>query len=151
MIAIQSSEIKPIPGTYALILQATREQLIDIGKLGILQVCPGFYVYIGSALGPGGLRARIGYHLRNPRVPHWHIDYLKQAAFITKVWFLYHPVSQEHAWARAFQNLQGSFIPLKGFGSSDCQCTSHLFYFSQDTSLYERFTLGDCRYYYFAP
>jgi Uri superfamily endonuclease len=124
-------EIKPVSGTYALILQAVRKQTIEIGKLGKLRVCPGFYIYIGSAFGSGGLQARIGHHLRQTKVLHWHIDYLKQAAIIKEVWFSYQPASQEHAWATAFQSLPDAAIPLPGFGSSDCPCASHLFYFEK--------------------
>ena len=41
-------------GTYALVLSCTTEQRIAIGRLGVLDVRPGCYVYVGSALGPGG-------------------------------------------------------------------------------------------------
>ena len=46
------------PGTYALMLQADRRQTVQVGRLGQLAVEPGCYVYVGSALGPGGVRAR---------------------------------------------------------------------------------------------
>ncbi len=41
---------------------------------------PGIYVYVGSACGPGGLRARLSRHLcgRRRRL-HWHIDRLVAA------------------------------------------------------------------------
>jgi Uri superfamily endonuclease len=130
----QSSEIQSRPGTYALILQAARPQTITIGSLGTLEVHPGIYVYIGSAFGPGGLKARIGRHLRRTSVRHWHIDYLKPAAAVKEVWFSYHPTSLEHTWARAFQIAPGAAIPLQRFGSSDCRCPTHLFYFKQSIS-----------------
>ena len=129
-----STEIQPGPGTYALILQAARAQTIVIGSLGTLVVRPGFYVYTGSAFGPGGLPARVGRHLRQTDVRHWHIDYLKPAAAIQEVWFSYHPVSLEHTWAHAFQHAPGAVLPLPGFGSSDCRCLTHLFYFEQAVS-----------------
>ena len=50
------------PGSYALILQADRRQTVRIGRLGQLTVEPGCYVYVGSALGPGGVRAQGGHH-----------------------------------------------------------------------------------------
>ena len=50
------------PGTYALLLEATAIQDVPIGKLGVLHMLPGIYVYVGSALGPGGLAARVGRH-----------------------------------------------------------------------------------------
>ncbi|WP_429615053.1 DUF123 domain-containing protein, partial [Sphingobium olei] len=41
---------------------------------------PGWYVYAGSAYGPGGLRARIRRHLRRGKLLHWHIDHLTSTA-----------------------------------------------------------------------
>ena len=56
------------PGTYALILQSTINQYLGIGQLGELQVCPGIYIYIGSAFGPGGLLSRVSRHQRLSRI-----------------------------------------------------------------------------------
>jgi hypothetical protein len=44
------------PGTYALLLEATAIQDVPIGKLGVLHMLPGIYVYVGSALVPGIFR-----------------------------------------------------------------------------------------------
>ncbi len=49
---------------------------LEIGRLGSFNIIPGFYAYVGSAFGPGGLRARIRHHLESVAQPHWHIDYL---------------------------------------------------------------------------
>lgn len=49
--------IKPEPGTYALVLASSKASSVRIGGLSILRLQPGFYVYVGSALGPGGLCA----------------------------------------------------------------------------------------------
>jgi hypothetical protein len=35
----------PQPGTYALIFSAARNGQIAIGKIGTLQLQPGFYIY----------------------------------------------------------------------------------------------------------
>ena len=45
-----------------LVLQSMHEQSILVGRLGTLDVHPGTYVYVGSAFGPGGLRARTNRH-----------------------------------------------------------------------------------------
>ena len=50
------------PGTYALLLRASKEQTIEVGALGAMPVRPGMYVYVGSAFGSGGLQARVGRH-----------------------------------------------------------------------------------------
>jgi len=117
------------PGTYALILNSTRKKNIRIGKLGALQVKRGFYVYVGSAFGPGGLRARISHHQRSASRPHWHIDYLTPHLQLDEIWYTYDPVYREHEWAGILAARRASQIPLPGFGSSDCRCNSHLFFF----------------------
>ena len=53
-----------LPGTYALVVRVSGRSEIAVGKLGVLAAQPGFYVYVGSAMGPGGLAARIGRHCR---------------------------------------------------------------------------------------
>ena len=45
------SIIQPSPGTYALLFSSATDQLIRVGQLGSLRLQPGYYVYIGSALG----------------------------------------------------------------------------------------------------
>jgi len=34
----------------------------------------GYLIYVGSAGGPGGIRARVSRHLRGPQRLWWHID-----------------------------------------------------------------------------
>jgi Uri superfamily endonuclease len=102
---------------------------LQVGRLGSFELQPGYYIYIGSALGPGGLRARVSRHLNHNKIRHWHIDYLLQVAVIRKMWVAYNPVRQEHTWVKHLQQIPGSSVPIKGFGSSDCQCESHLFHF----------------------
>ena len=75
------------PGTYALLLEATGVQDVPIGKLGVLHLLPGIYVYLGSALGPGGLAARVGRHALREKVLHWHIDYLRAETRLVAVWY----------------------------------------------------------------
>ena len=118
-----------LPGTYALILLSLRKTKIKIGRIGELQVKPGFYVYVGSAFGPGGLKARIAHHSRKPARPHWHVDYLTSDLVLTEIWYTFDPVHREHQWADNIANIRGASLPLAGFGSSDCGCTSHLFFF----------------------
>jgi len=37
----------------------------------------GWYVYVGSALGPGGLAAKVGRHLGGRKMCRWHTAYLR--------------------------------------------------------------------------
>jgi Uri superfamily endonuclease len=119
----------PQPGTYALIFSASNKGKISIGKLGTLSLHPGFYVYVGSAFGPGGLKARISHHCRKAARPHWHIDYLASALELKEIWYTCDPVHREHQWATFISSTRGGSAPLAGFGSSDCRCNSHLFFF----------------------
>ena len=116
-------------GTYALILRCRHERSIDIGKLGKMSMHKGCYVYVGSAFGSGGLVARIKHHCRIFKSSHWHIDYLRPAVEITEVWYSHDPIKREHEWAGIFMGVHGVKLPLRGFGSSDCNCDSHLFFF----------------------
>jgi Uri superfamily endonuclease len=67
-------------GTYVLIASVSQMKRIEIGRLGCFDIIPGYYAYVGSAFGSGGLRARLGHHLEATANPHWHIDYLLQVA-----------------------------------------------------------------------
>jgi Uri superfamily endonuclease len=122
------------PGTYALILTSTEAASIRVGKIGNLQLQPGFYVYVGSARGPGGLRARLAHHLKPTGRLYWNIDYLRAHTIPEEVWFCYDRTLWEHRWARCLGLQRGASIPLPGFGSSDCTCESHLFFFGSQPS-----------------
>jgi Uri superfamily endonuclease len=120
--------IEALPGTYALLLRVDSLATIRVGSLGEMVVVPGFYVYVGSALGPGGLRGRLGHHLKPVAHPHWHVDYLRQVAGVVDVRYVVSSERMECAWARQLAVLPEVTIPLKKFGASDCDCPAHLFY-----------------------
>lgn len=115
-------------GTYLLVLASTGERSVRIGRLGTLELRPGYYVYAGSAFGPGGLAARLGRHLRPSGRLRWHIDYLRAHTVPVEFWTI-EGLRREHRWAAALGSLAGAAIPLAGFGASDCGCRSHLFFF----------------------
>ena len=121
--------MQALPGTYALIFSAAQKDQLAVGKIGTLRLQPGFYVYVGSAFGPGGLKARIRHHSRRAAHPHWHIDYLSSALELKEIWYTCDPVHREHQWATIISNTRGSSAPLAGFGSSDCRCNTHLSFF----------------------
>lgn len=116
-------------GTYVLHLYMDMSDELTIGKLGTFHLAAGWYAYVGSACGSGGLRGRLGHHLSVANRPHWHIDYLRQVATVVEIWYVVSPVRFEHQWAGVLQNLSGANIPVPRFGASDCDCLSHLFYF----------------------
>ena len=122
------------PGTYALILSSKVEKPVNIGKLGTFKLEPGFYVYVGSAFGPGGLQARIKHHIHHSGRPHWHLDYLRPALSVCEIWYNYDQTRREHQWATVHLQNRGSILPLPGFGASDCRCPSHLFFYQSKPS-----------------
>ena len=104
-------------GTYALVLAATKRQVISVGKLGIFKVGPGFYVYVGSALGPGGLAARIGRHARQEKTLRWYVDYLRAVTDLVELWFSPGGQRKECSWARRLARMPGAGIPMPGLRS----------------------------------
>jgi Uri superfamily endonuclease len=126
--------MQPLPGTYTLILFSSDEKPVKIGKLGTLLLQPGFYVYIGSAFGPGGLKARTRHHLKKSNRPHWHIDYLAPALKLHEIWYTHDPIRREHQWAEIHAGTRVASMPLPGFGSSDCSCRSHLYFYQSPPS-----------------
>ena len=117
-------------GTYILIASVSEMRHLGIGSLGKCDIIPGFYAYVGSAFGSGGLRARIGHHLESTAEPHWHIDYLLQVATPVEVWFTTADRKLEHRWAELLEEAPGFRVPILRFGSSDYHRSrsSHLFY-----------------------
>ena len=122
-------------GTYALVLRSRGNAALRIGRLGRLALEPGFYVYVGSAFGPGGVRARVRHHERRSPRPHWHVDYLRRAVEVADLWYTHDPVPREHAWAAALLAARSATSPLAGFGASDCSCDTHLTHFEAEPSL----------------
>lgn len=114
-------------GSYLLWLYLPHGKAITIGRLGLHYFRRGWYFYTGSAFGLGGLRARLGHHLKPSGTCHWHIDYLKKSAGIRSIWIC-PGVNSEHDWSRRMMTLPTAECPLPGFGASDCRCRSHLVY-----------------------
>jgi len=124
----------PLPGTYSLILSSSIEKPVTIGRLGTIFLKPGFYVYVGSAFGPGGLKARLNHHFNRSSRPHWHLDYLIPDLSVYEIWYTYDQVRREHQWAAVHAQSRGAHAPLPGFGASDCRCPSHLFFYPSKPS-----------------
>lgn len=129
--------MKSDKGTYALTLLARRPFGVSVGRLGRLKGPAGYYVYVGSAFGPGGLKARLSHHLKPALKPRWHIDYLKTKAPITEIWYSVDADKREHLWADTFVEKMSGINPFPGFGSSDCACLSHLIYFDLSPSIHK--------------
>ena len=134
-----------VPGTYILLLHAALERDVTIGAAGILSLRQGYYAYVGSAFGPGGLYARLRHHCYSAAGPRWHVDYLRKHATISEIIFSRSRDRLECSWADILAGLTHSSSPLTGFGASDCLCDSHLFYFPKRPVLAGRRQFGAAR------
>lgn len=121
-------------GTYALLLRADEGREIEVGALGPMRLHPGTYVYVGSAFGPGGLRARVERHVRGDGALHWHVDYLRAATTLDAVWYTHDTDRRECVWATVLRSLPRAAVPCEGFGASDCNCPAHLAWFEAGPS-----------------
>lgn len=128
-------------GNYVLLLHLPADETLTIGKLGTFDFPAGWYTYVGSAFGPGGLAGRLKHHLRPTGRPHWHIDYLRQAAQLHEIWVSPGLASYEREWADLLLAIPGATVLIEGFGASDSDRETHLFYFDVRPSL-EDFTVG---------
>ena len=106
---------------------------IQVGKLGFLKFESGYYCYIGSAL-KGKLITRVKRHISPSSLKkiHWHIDYLLANTDIRIIKSILIPSSfrEECTVAQTIKKLGKKEVI--GFGSSDCECKSHLFYFGEN-------------------
>jgi len=117
------------PGTYVLVLEVDEARSIRVGRLGDFPFPAGWYCYVGSAFGPGGVAARCGHHRRVGHRPHWHIDYLRVHCRLREIWYTHDSRPCEHRWAQCLGRIRGAQRPVPGFGASDCGCPSHLWHF----------------------
>ena len=125
---VQLRRVPNLPGSYAVIMYIDRSLSLCVGALGRSDLKVGYYCYVGSAFGPGGLRGRLGHHVRGGDRFHWHVDYLRSVAEIVEIWWTMDSCKREHDWARVLGGELRLVIPIRGFGSSDCSCRAHLFY-----------------------
>lgn len=129
-------------GVYLLLLRVEEPVKIPVPRISSPVLEPGWYVYAGSA--KANLEQRIARHLRKRKKLHWHIDHLSRAAASV----LALPI-------RTFHDLECSLAQdiarhadgeVPGFGSSDCSCSSHLFFF-HDNPLQRREVLDTLFFY----
>jgi Uri superfamily endonuclease len=118
----------PIKGNYCLCINNYKDQFIKIGALGKIEFKKGLYIYIGSAF--NSLLPRLERHLKTSQgkhhVFHWHIDYFlrEETVEISSIYIKEMATNIECKIAEEISN-HGS--PIVGFGSSDCNCKSHLY------------------------
>lgn len=116
-------------GTYVLALRLSAPETIFIGRLGEICFPAGWYLYVGSAQGPGGLPARLARHKRRlgpDKRAHWHLDYLREKASWGGAWVRASEERLECDWGATLLEGQGAAVVAPGFGASDCRCQTHL-------------------------
>lgn len=123
------------PGTYVVVYHLPAARAIRVGRLGKVELSAGFFSYVGSALGSGGLPARLRHHLGRPARPHWHVDYLRRVARPVEAWVCAQPIRREHDWAHLLSRVRCVVPVIEGFGTSDCRCSTHLFHWAQVPSI----------------
>ena len=118
-------------GIYCLVFR-NPVCLIKVGALGALAFRAGWHIYVGSALGSGGL-LRLRRHISLARLrdkrQKWHIDYLLTSPCFSLAYVVY-AVTGDHLECKLACGLDEGGIPK--FGCSDCSCTSHLLYSKSD-------------------
>lgn len=114
-------------GVYCLVFE-NHECTVRVGALGNLTFRAGWHIYVGSALGSGGLK-RLGRHISlahlRDKQPKWHVDYLLTSPCFSLVYAVF-AVTADRLECRLARELNEGGIPK--FGCSDCSCTSHLLY-----------------------
>jgi Uri superfamily endonuclease len=117
-------DLPPLAGAYAIFIKSSGTVAVPIGDR-TAKLAPGTYLYCGSAAGPGGIRARVGRHLKARKALHWHVDHLTAAGNISGV--IVAPLGNECNLFGRLCAIPGCTVPVAGFGSSDCRrCPAHL-------------------------
>lgn len=116
-------------GVYLLLVRIDCGKTLEVGSLGQIEFKQGYYVYVGSAM--RGLAKRVSRHIRKKKKIRWHIDYLTAAADKVSAVPIVSSENLECQLAGRLEKITGS-PAVQGFGSSDCRCPGHLFYFAEN-------------------
>lgn len=117
-------------GSYVLVMSLEEDTVLEVGALGTKELPAGLYTYVGSA--QSGLEQRVGRHFSDSKKKHWHIDYLLERCALISAILIEGP-DMECQINAAIDVLPGSDMPCSGFGSSDCNCISHLHRITDDS------------------
>jgi Uri superfamily endonuclease len=111
-------------GIYALVISVGKDVVASIGAMHEMKFDKGLYVYVGSA--QTNLEKRAARHFSRTKRKFWHVDYLlgSERVSVFKVFYKKGARSEECKLAK---ELGKKGLAIKGFGSSDCKCESHLF------------------------
>ncbi|ADI32135.1 GIY-YIG nuclease family protein [Staphylothermus hellenicus] len=125
-------DIPKSKGYYVLFIKVGKTCRITTRSGRIFNIKPGIYIYLGSALGKGGLYSRIMRHLGKRKKLFWHIDYLLTCRQAEIIDYLIIECSRNKCFdyeSFLSRTLTNVLEPIKGFGCSDKpKDLSHLFY-----------------------
>ena len=110
-------------GIYVLIIAIDNDISVDTGALGTLKFEKGLYAYVGSA--QKNLEERVKRHLKTEKTKFWHIDYLLDNPR-AKVLKIFYKRARRPEECKIAKQLAKKGFPIRGFGSSDCKCQTHL-------------------------
>jgi len=114
-------------GVYCLIFRNSSCRT-DAGGLGGITFNSGWHIYVGSALGSGGLKRALrhaGINRKKSGNLRWHVDYISASPYFS-LEFIVAANTHERLECEVAENIGGAGI--RNFGCSDCGCVSHLFY-----------------------
>ncbi len=107
-----------------LLLFLSSPRRLRVGSLGRITLKRGIYLYVGS--GGRSPWKRLRRHLARNKNKFWHIDFLSTEADVLGAFIFESGLKLECVIASSL----GTVLPsIKDFGSSDCKCYSHLFFF----------------------
>jgi Uri superfamily endonuclease len=117
-------------GVYVLLISVEDGVQMEVGALGLINLGPGMYAYVGSALGSylSSIEGRLSRHYSDHKKMHWHIDYILKdpKVKLKAAIFSESQKGQECNLVKKICNYEFAFVGIKDFGSSDCSCVSHL-------------------------
>ena len=102
-----------------------RDLKIRVGSLGVVGFKKGYYVYVGS--GQRYLEKRIQRHKKKIKKVKWHIDYLTTNSDVRVMEAAAYNLPKKYECILANMLRSMGFKSVKGFGSTDCKCVSHLY------------------------
>ncbi len=111
---------------YLLFMKAEERKTVEVGAKGEIEFEKGIYIYVGSAM--NSVESRLQRHFSQNKKKHWHIDYLTSEVPAFDYFIL--PETSEYECIMS-DILSEELESVDEFGSSDCDCSSHLFHFPE--------------------
>ncbi|WP_218042169.1 GIY-YIG nuclease family protein [Infirmifilum lucidum] len=113
-------------GIYAMLIEIKFPLRFEFRKREVV-LAPGLYVYVGSAKGAGGIRARVARHRRKDKKVRWHVDLVTVSPHARVSGAVCAKTAEPECILVPLLEEAGFSHVIKGFGASDCKrgCASH--------------------------